>query len=177
MLFDKKQQLAICLLGVMLAADFIFCGYIPLKRKLNDVRSGVQTLQSVINQAEIKKSQLPIFKERLSQLKAQTINFEAAVPKNKDIGLFVQKIGDLMSDYNLNNQMIQPGEQAALKDLNCIAVTMNCQGSLRDIFGFFKKLQKMDRIIRIEEVKLLADGNFSGQIKMESKAIIYYQGE
>ena len=67
--------------------------------------------------------------------------------------------------------------KSAVKGLNCIRIRMQCKGSLRQIFGFFKQLQSMDRMVRVEEVKIVTDGDFSGQISMEAKATIYYQDQ
>ena len=177
MLFGKKQQLAISLLGAMLTADFVFFGYMPLRDQLKAVQNKRDTQQLVISKAATEKAQLPVIKTQLAQLQAAALNFQAAVPIQRDLGEFVQKIGGLMTDHNLKDQLIQPGEQTSAKGLNCIRINMQCKGSLRQIFGFFKQLQNIDRTVRVDEVKLMTGGDFAGQIRMESKATIYYQAE
>lgn len=175
MLFGKRQQFAICVLGAMFIGDFIFFGYMPLRAGLKDIENQRATQQAVITRAAAEKSQMPALKQQVSQLQVTVGNFEAAVPRQRDIGDFVQKIGGIMNDHNLKEQLIQPGEQVAVKGLNCIRISMQCKGSLKQIFGFFKQLQSMDRTVRVEEIKLLTGGDFSGQISMEAKATIYYQ--
>jgi Tfp pilus assembly protein PilO len=177
MLFGKRQQLAICLLGAMFVGDFIFFGYMPLRTRLKELESQQAAKQAVITQAASEKPMLPVIKQQLIQLQATVGNFEAAIPRQRDIGDFVQKIGGIMSDYNLKDQVIQPSEQLTIKDLNCIRIKMQCKGSLKQIFKFFKQLQSMGRMVRIEEVKLLTGGDFVGPINMEAKAVIYYQDQ
>jgi Tfp pilus assembly protein PilO len=175
MLFGKRQQLAICLLGAMFIGDFIFFGYMPLRTRLTDLQSKRAAKQAMMTQAAAERNRLPAIKQQLIQLQATVGNFEVAIPRQRDLGDFVQKIGGIMSDHDLKDQVIQPSGQVTVKGLSCIRIKMQCKGGLRQIFGFFKQLQSMDRMVRVEEVHLLTDGNFTGQISMEAKVTIYYQ--
>jgi hypothetical protein len=38
-------------------------------------------------------------------------------------------------------------------------------------------LQTLDRLIRIEQIKLSNDGKYKGQVSMETKAVIYYRAK
>jgi len=175
MLFGKRQQAAICLLAALFIGDFIFFGYLPLRTRLKELENQKSAKQAVIARAAAESSQLPVVKQQLIQLQATVGNFEEAVPRQRDLGEFVQKIGGIMSSYNLQDQLIQPSEQITVKELNCIRIKMQCRGSLKQIFKFFKQLQGMGRMVRIEEVKLLSSGDFRGPVNMEAKAVIYYQ--
>ena len=177
MLFRKRQQLAICLLGAMFIGDFIFFGYIPLRTRLTDLESKRSAKPAAITKAAAEKNRLPVIKQQLIQLQATVGNFEGAIPRQRDLGDFVQKIGGIMSNHDLKDQVIQPSEQVTVKGLNCIRIRMQCKGGLKQIFGFFKQLQSIDRMVRVEEIKLLTDGGFTGQISMEAKVTIYYQDQ
>ena len=52
---------------------------------------------------------------------------------------------------------------------------MQCKGRLTQIFNFYECLQALDRLVRIEQVKLSNDAGYNGQVSMETKAIIYYR--
>jgi len=82
-----------------------------------------------------------------------------------------------MNENNLREQLIQPGEEVKAEGLNCIPVSMKCKGSLKQIFKFFRSLQRLDRLIRIEEVKLVNDNGFSGEVSMQTKVIIFYRAK
>ena len=53
-------------------------------------------------------------------------------------------------------------------------MTIRCQGKLEQIFEFSKSLQALDRLIRIEQIELKNDNNYSGHVDMTTKAVIYY---
>ena len=177
MLFGKKQQFAICVLAGMFVTDFVLFGYMPLRTELKDVGGKRDVQQLAIAKAATEKVQLPALKQKLEQLQATIGCYEATVPVQRDLGMFVQKIANLMSEHSLKDQIIQPGEEIRVEGLNCIQVNMQCKGSLRQIFGFFKQLQSMKRLVRVQEVKLITGGDFSGQINVEAKVTIYYQAQ
>jgi Tfp pilus assembly protein PilO len=175
MLFGKKQQVAIFILAAMLVADFAMFGYLPLQKRMKAVkeRQRVQTL--AIAQASAASERLPAAKEQLEQLRTAVANYERQVPAQRDLGAFLHRIADLMNEHNLGGQLVQPGEEISAGPLYCIPVSMQCTGRLAQIFRFFKSLQNLDRLVRIERAALTNDQDFSGEVSMQTRAVIYYR--
>ena len=175
MLFGKKQQVAIFILAGMLVADFAMFGYLPLQKQMKAVKAkrSVQTL--AIAKASAANAQLPAAKEQLEQLHTVVANYEQQVPAQRDLGAFLHRIADLMNEHNLGGQMVQPGGEISAGPLQCIPVSVQCTGRLAQIFKFFKSLQNLDRLVRIERVALTNDHDFSGDVSMQTKAVIYYR--
>ena len=73
--------------------------------------------------------------------------------------------------------MVEPYEEIEAENLSCIPVKMQCKGKLFQIYEFFRELQGIDRLVRIEQVKLSNDNDFKGQIGMQARAIIYYRAK
>jgi Tfp pilus assembly protein PilO len=175
MLFGKKQQVAIFILAAMLVADFAMFGYLPLQKRMKAVKQRHQMQTLAIAQASAASEQLPVAKEKLDQLKAAVANYEQQVPAQRDLGAFLHRIADLMNEHNLGGQLVQPGEEISAAYLQCIPVSVQCTGRLAQIFEFFESLQNLDRLVRIERVALTNDQDFSGEVSMQTKAVIYYK--
>ena len=54
---------------------------------------------------------------------------------------------------------------------------MQCKGELAQISEFYRRLQTLDRLVRIEKVKLSNDNSYSGQVNMETEAVVYYRAK
>jgi Tfp pilus assembly protein PilO len=134
-----------------------------------------QTLTIAKGTADSK--QLPLLKEQLLELQRELENYEANIPERSNIGVFLQRIAGLMNEHNLKEHVIEPREEIKAEKLNCIPVNMKCKGRLTQIFEFYRRLQGMDRLIRIEQVKLFNDSDFNGEVGMEAKAVIYYRAQ
>ncbi|MHC4394064.1 MAG: type 4a pilus biogenesis protein PilO [Planctomycetota bacterium] len=132
-----------------------------------------QTL--VITKGMAKSEQLSALKEELQKLQSTVSNYERQIPTDRELGTFLHRIADLMKGHNLKEQLIEPREVVEAGTLNYIPVNMKCKGRLKQIFGFYKSLQELDRLVRIEQVKLINENNFSGEISMQTQAVVYYR--
>jgi len=175
MLFRERKQIVICVAACALAAAFMLFRYLPLRQRLKAVEriKAAQTL--AIGRASMEREQMPVLREQLLTLQQVVGNYQARIPTDTDLGVFLQQIADLISRHNLREQVIVPHKEMAMKNLNCIPVDMQCKGKLAQVFEFYKRMQKLDRLVRIEQVKLLNDRDFSGEVSMQSKVVIYYR--
>jgi Tfp pilus assembly protein PilO len=177
MLFKKRQQVSICIVAGLLVADFVLFGYMPSYQRFKEVEEGRAEQTHAIARASAESRKLPVIREKLLKLRKATENYEVDVPDQRELGVFLHKIADLMDEQNLKEQVVTPGKEVKADDLNCIPVDMRCKGGLKQIFEFFKSLQGLDRLVRIEQVKLMNDRDFSGEVSMQTNAIIYYRAK
>jgi Tfp pilus assembly protein PilO len=175
MLFLQRQQLAIYIIAGSVVFAFVVFRYIPLRRKIlaiEKVKTG-QTL--VIAKGAADGKQLPLLNEQLLTLKDELGGYEAGIPDQRNLGEFLHRIADLMKEHNLTDQVITPGEEVKADKFNCIPVSMRCNGELSRISEFYRRLQALDRLVRIEQVKFINDNSYSGRISMETDVVVYYR--
>ena len=175
MLFRERKQIVICVAaGAMVAAVVLF-RYLPLRQRMKAVEQTKTAQTLAISKASMERAQLPVLKERLLKLQQTVGNYKANIPAKRDLGVFLQQIADLMNEHNLKGQVIVPGKEIAVEELSCIPVDMRCKGKLAQVFEFYKRMQRLDRLLRIEQVKLVNDSDFSGEVSIQTKVVIYYR--
>ncbi len=175
MLFQERKQIAICVTaGAIVAAFVLFC-YRPLRQRIKAVEKTRAAQMLAITKASMERAQMPVIKEQLLTLQRTVGNYKANIPAQNDFGVFLQQIADLMSKHNLREQVIAPGKEIAVKGLNCIPVDMQCKGTLAQVFEFQKQMQRLDRLVRIEHIKLDNDSDFTGEVSLQTKVVIYYR--
>ena len=175
MMFGKKQQLVIFIIAGVMIADFVFFGYLPLHTRLDDIRQAGAAQKLAITRAVNENSRIPLLKGQLQKMQKVVTKYEASVPEQRDLGLFLQQIAGLMNKQNLRDQQIQPSDEIATGGLSCIPVSIQGKGRLPQLFEFYKSLQKLDRLVRIERIELVNDNNFSGELSMQTRVVIYYR--
>jgi len=136
-------------------------------------KRAVQT--AAITKASAESEQLPALREQLLKLQMTVGNYERQVPGRRELGVFLQQITNLMNEQNLKEQVIAPAAEIKMEKLSCIPVNVQCKGKLNQIFGFYKRLREMDRLVRIEQIKLVNEGDFSGEVCMQTNVSIYYR--
>ena len=177
MLFRERQQLTICVIAAVIVGGFVLFRYLPLRSKMKAIRQIKSAQALTIAKGTADNKQMLLLNEQLLELQRELENYEAKIPEQSDIGVFMDKIADLMNEHDLSDQWIEPRKEIKGEKLNCIQVKMQCKGKLAQIFEFYRQLQELDRLVRIEQVKLSNDSDFNGQVGMESMAIIYYRAK
>jgi Tfp pilus assembly protein PilO len=175
MLFRERQQILIFVTAGVMVAGFVLFRYLPLRKKMKAVEKTQAAQALVFTKDMAKNEQLPSLIEEFEKLQSKVSNYERQIPADRELGAFLHKIADLMNSHNLKGQFIEPGEEVEGEELNYIPVNMKCRGRLKQIFEFYKSLQSLERLVRIEEVKLLNENNFSGEVNMQTQAVVYYR--
>lgn len=169
--------MAIFIAAATMVCGFVLLRFLPLKREAKFLKESYASQMLAISKASAESQQIPALREQLQRLKATVGSYERQIPSQRELGEFLQKIANLMDEHNLKGQMVQPGSEIKAEELNCIPISMQCRGKLPQMFEFYKQLQGLDRLVRIEHVKLVNDDDFSGDVIMQTNAVIYYRGE
>lgn len=175
MFFEKRRQAVIFTAAGVMLGGFILLRYLPLHQKIKAVNAQIANSQLVIAKAASEKEQMESARNEFFKLQSQAENFDKNVPEQRDIGGFLQQINGLMDKHNLKEQLMEPGSEISAEGLKCIPISMQCKGKLKQIFSFYKSLHDIDRAIRIEQLKLKNDNDLSGEVSMQTKAVIYYR--
>jgi len=177
MLLRGRQQITICAIGTAIFCVFLVLWYLPLRKKMRLVKQAKFERSQVIAGGTADAGQLPLLREQLKGLRSRLVDYEAGIPVQRSHGVFLHRIADLMKGHNLNDQIITPGEEIEADKFNCIPVSMRCTGELTQLTEFYRRLQNLDRLVRIEQVRLTNDASYGGQVTMETEAVVYYRTE
>lgn len=173
MRFRVKKQVLIFIAAALVVIGFVVFRYLPLGEMRTSLSKEQIALKALMGRAQIKEAELPKLRAQFGELSEKLADFDSQIPTDTQLGQFLGKVAALMDEYRLTEQQIAPREQIESKELICIPVTMKCAGRLEQIRGFCQALQGLDRAVRIEKFHLVNDPQYSGQIKMETEAVIY----
>ena len=177
MFFRERQQITICVVAGAIVCVFLLFGYLPLHKRIKAVNQAKTAQSLAIAKGAADGRQLPLLKEQLLKLQNKLGNYKAYIPEKNTFGGFLGSVTDLMNENNLKEQEVTPGEEVKAGQFNCIPVSIRCKGELTQIFRLYRQFRELDRLIRIEQVKLSNDSGYKGQVSMETKAIIYYRAK
>jgi Tfp pilus assembly protein PilO len=171
----ERKQIVVCIVALAVVVGFVLFCYLPLRKRMKALERDRTVQQSIISRASYQAGQLPQLKQRLLELQKTAGDYRVNVPAQKDLGAFLQKIANLMNEARLSEQFVEQGTQTQAGGLNCIPVNMRCKGKLAQLFEFYRALQQLDRLVRIEQVELVNEADFGGEVSMQTKAFIYYE--
>jgi Tfp pilus assembly protein PilO len=170
----QRRQLWVYAVAVLFCADFVFYGYLPSRKRLLSLQQSQAQQQRMIQASATQSKELPALKGRLRDVEQIAQHYDSYVPKEALLGGFLQEIARIMTEHHLADQVVVPGREIQPGVLWRIPIHINCRGSLKDIFGFFREFQAMDRLVRIEKVTLQNGQDLQGQVSMQADAVIFY---
>jgi type IV pilus assembly protein PilO len=176
MKLDKQQLIILGLSAVMLCGFGVF-QYIPVIRQKHALREGMALQDQLSELICAQSALLPELKQQEKQLHETLIPFTQKVPQGRQFSQLWQQIADVMNACELTDQLVQPGKELKSDPLCSIPLTLECRGSVEQVFAFFQAMEEMDRLVRFEEVKLENDSDFNAVVKLNAKANVYYQSD
>jgi Tfp pilus assembly protein PilO len=172
---SRKQQAWLYAIAVLFCADFVFYGYMPSHKRLQSLQQAEFQQRRMIETAAAQSKELPALKTRLKNVEQIVEHYESYVPQEESSGVFLQEIARIMTEHDLTDQVVVPGREVESEGIRCIPVRVNCRGNLKDIFSFFHAFQAMERLVRIQKVMLQNDRDFTGNVSMDTQAVIFYR--
>jgi len=177
MFIRRSRQVVIFLTAGVMIAGFVSCGYLPLQRQSKTVKQQQAARKLLVARARAAREVFRQLEVQLQQMQTSVENYDSKVPAQRRLGVFLQEIAGLMNRCGLEEQLVEPGLEVQLDGLRCIPVSMECKGTLAEIFEFYKSLDGLGRLVRIGEVRLVTDRTLNGLVRSETKVAVYYEAE
>jgi type IV pilus assembly protein PilO len=172
--FEKKQYISLTVgMVVVLAIGYLRCK--PIVAKAQELRK--TKAEQMLAGQDIKNSMnnLPRMGSRMEELQNRIGNYRVKVPEARQFAGLWDQIAAVMKTHELNDQLIQPNEEVVGKEINSISITIRCNGTFQQLFDFINDLEDFERVIRIEQLRLINSNENPGTVTMDAKAKIYYQ--
>lgn len=174
MKLPERQQLIIVAIAMAIICGFGAGRLYPLSREsleLKKIRASQEVESAKVDQYG---AMLPAFRQRVQELEEETADFDVRIPGDRRFADLWQRMADVMNRHNLTDQIVQPGGEIVGERVNRIPIKIQCTGTVSQIFAMLGSLDEFERTIRIEKLELSSDDEFSGQVKLDAQANVYY---
>ena len=169
----RKTQLSIYVVGAMLVADFVLFGYWPSRQRCGVLQQTLAKQHSLVSLAKDRRQQLPALRTHLAQCDQALAEYQDRVPVHRELGSFVQDVSGLMTSHHLQDQVIVPGVETQVEGLSAVPVAVRCKGRLTDLFGFYRQLASIRRLVQLETIRFTNDPDLGGHVQVEARMVIF----
>ena len=171
---DKKQTVIVVLVVVVMTGFAVF-QYIPIVQKKMHLKKEMSKQTEAMTQIRQYAAKLPELRKEKEMLKEEMEDYSIRIPEGKQFAQLWQQIADVMNECELAEQSVKPGAEQTTEELCCIPLSIECMGTLDQMFEFLESLEQFERLMRIEKIDLENSTNFDAKVKMNATANIYYQ--
>lgn len=171
MQISRDKLITIGLLLVILAG---FAGgvFYPQYRKVRQLRHQIVQAEQKLQHDRALAETVPDLAREVEQLRRQHSNFDRRLPQQKELGEFLREISTTIAAERLTNQVIEPGSPTTGPLYNNLPIIMEFDGSFRGLANFLTQIDQMERLTRIERIRI--EPSDDGQLQVEMQLNIYF---
>lgn len=171
----EKQQLVIFGIAMVIVTGFGLFQYYPLARKADSIRKTKEQQQVVSDETDQLIQQMAQLRGQVESLEPLKAEFEKKLPRTRQSAALWQQITDVMTQHRLADQVVQRDAESDDGRFGTVRIRLQCSGTFGQMFELFRSLQTMDRFIRVESFQMNNETDYSGRVKLDAMARVYYQ--
>ncbi|WP_169853123.1 type 4a pilus biogenesis protein PilO [Anaerohalosphaera lusitana] len=172
----ERQQLLIIAVALGILGIFGAAIYAPLARQTMRLKTTKASVHDENGKVKSQIERIPSTVREKRELAAAVGDFEAKIPTERRFAQVWEQLAEVMNEEGLTDQLIQPGVEVKGKDeLVCIPLSIECTGDLGQIYAFFRSLEELERLIRVDRLEISEDKDSDGKLKMTANAKIFYR--
>ena len=155
---------------VIAAAALVF---MPQQRELKRLKTEITTQERKLSADSQQASVVPQLMQEVVTMRSRYQDFDRRLPQRKELGEFLRDISNNLAAENLSNQLIEPGSPTRSELFHTLPIVLRFQGSYLEMARFLKRLDEMERLTRVERLRLVRQPD-SGLLDAELQINIYF---
>jgi Tfp pilus assembly protein PilO len=162
------------LVGVLVGGTVALV-FLPQGRQLDELRTQIAARKTALESDAQKVAIVPEMLRQVQEMKQRYRDFDRKLPKRKELGGFLREISGNLSEERLASQLIEPGNPSREELFNTLPIGMKFHGSYLSLASFLKRLDEMQRLSRVEKLKISCNAkDDSAALDIEVLLDIYF---
>lgn len=153
----ERDQLCTILIVLGLVAIYAVGVWIPHRKRTENVRRQIKeaTQQLEVDRANSRK--LDSLARKVFDLKQVVSSAPQIVPREGELAGLLKRLSADLEYQGAADQAIEVRPTIETREYSVIPVTLRFRASFAGVFSFLKKIEAMDRLVRIEQLSLEGD--------------------
>jgi type IV pilus assembly protein PilO len=170
-----RALLVMVVLGMPVASFFFV--FRPLNREIAQAESEVQHKEELLTKLQEETSRNDDLERTNAELQNSIKIIEARLPSNKEVDDVVRKISDLASTFKLQAPAMKSGKPIKTALYMEQPIEVEVSGDFLGFFTFLASVEKLPRITRVHDLKIVGNPKDDVELKAEFTLSIYFQDE
>jgi len=149
---DTWIVLGILVAMVTGAAIFIYHGQ---GKQLDNLKLKITNAKATLKTQGQTVAVVPALIKQVDAMRARYKNFDRRLPVRQELGGFLRDISAHLGDEKFSDQVIEPGSPTREDLFHTLPIIMRFRGSYLTSVDFFKRIDEMPRLTRIQKLKIM----------------------
>jgi type IV pilus assembly protein PilO len=158
---------------LMILVFYVF-GYRPAGARLATLRQDIEIKRRELKDNQSRTQIRPVVEQTVNERRRKLERFDKKLPKQQDFGQFYNDITFLGRQSDLSKCAVEPAAVPRRNDRVVeLPIDLRFEGNFLNVFSFLRQIDQMQRLTRVQSLKVIAKGN-TGQVEVQLSMNIYY---
>ena len=160
---------------VVLVGLFYGLVYRPDSQKLADLQTQIVSKRRDLLNNKTRVQILPDVITEVERMRTRLEKFDKKLPKQPDLGPFINDITELSHQASLRKVEVNPGVPQRGESYAEWPISLKFEGDFVSAFSFLRRAEEMQRLTRVKGLKVRStDAAKSGTVQVELSMNIYF---
>ena len=151
--FGKQVLVSLAVATVVIGAS-IAGVILPQEKKLEQLEADIVATQAELAENEVQAQIVPVLAEQVKRMKLQYKDFDRRLPKQDELGGFLETISAHLISSELVDELIERKNPIPGQLFYTLPVSMRLRGSYLNVAQFLDRLEKMERLAKVERMRI-----------------------
>ena len=173
----KDSWIVLGILAAMVAGAVLFV-YRGQGKRLDDFKTRITATRATLKTQGQTVAIVPELIKQVGAMRARYKDFDRRLPVRQELGGFLRNISAHLGDEKFSDQLIEPGSPTREDLFHTLPIIMRFKGSYLTSVDFFKRIDEMERLTRIQKLKIARKpakgGEDDSKLDIELQLNIYF---
>ncbi len=170
---DRSQLVTAGLAAAMLGC-FLALVYVPDSRAARAATQKLQQRQAELAEKMTQVRQLPELVDRVARLKPEYAADLDRIPAEPRVAEFLRQVADTLAAETIAKREVVPQAERVGPGFAEMPVEIKFEGTFAAVFRVLVRLEALDRVSRIENLKLTSVPDGKGTMHAEVKIVVFH---
>ena len=172
---ERREQI-LTVFGVMAVVTlFAFLVVAPRRARLAELDDQVRGLAAEVSAREQYGATIDERREALRQVDRRLVALEEWIPASEQLGDFMQRLTTASEQSELRNCSVLPESAYRTSVVEVLPIKMSFSSSFPALYAFLERVESLDRLVRVGEVRTRRDEPSSTTVETELTLQVFFQ--
>lgn len=171
----REKLLVLILLAVPIASWWLV--FRPQNREIEQAKSEISVKKALLDQLQKETNRNEDLERANEEMRVAVDAIEARLPNQKEVDSVVRDVSTLALEAGLEAPAMKSEKPVEAARYMEQPLALRMKGQFEGFYDFLLKLEKLPRITRIPDLKIVRQDDSDGHMKAEFTLSIYFQDE
>jgi Tfp pilus assembly protein PilO len=143
-------------------------------QRLRELKALSESTRISVQENQSLQDQIVLLENQLDKLRRENARADEQMPRELKLGAFLKDVALYAEEFDLEHET-NTGDTLESNGIVVLPIELSIKGSFSDVFAFVSKLERMERVSRIESFVVETDNERFERVNVDLRLLIFFR--